>query len=56
MVAIGLGSLFGPVIGGGLYDFVGFQLTTDIIGSISLFFTLMYFFVVYLPLRNSKSG
>jgi len=53
MAAIGLGSLFGPVIGGGVYDLVGFQLTADVIGLISLFFTLLYFFVVYLPLRNT---
>ena len=51
MVAIGLGSLLGPVIGGGLTDVAGFQLTADIIGSISFFFTVVYFFVVFIPAR-----
>jgi len=53
MYACGIGSLIGPMIGGGVYDLVGFQLTADAIGLISLFFTLLYFFVVYLPLRNT---
>ncbi len=54
MVAIGLGSLLGPVIGGGLSDVAGFQLTADIIGSISFIFTVVYFFVVFMPARYKK--
>jgi MFS family permease len=55
MIAIGLGSLLGPVIGGGLSDVAGFQLTADIVAAISMFFSVLYFFVVFLPQKYHKS-
>ena len=48
MEAISLGALLGPVLGGGLYDIAGFQLTCDVVAGISLFFTAIYFFLVFI--------
>lgn len=51
MTAVGLGALVGPVIGGGLYDKVGFQMTCDFIASMCVSFTLIYFVLVFIPLQ-----
>ncbi|TNV79136.1 hypothetical protein FGO68_gene9708 [Halteria grandinella] len=46
-----LGYIFGPIIGGGLYDRYGFRGTTDILMIVSVILSMMYYLLVIRPLR-----
>ncbi|CDW87310.1 permeases of the major facilitator superfamily [Stylonychia lemnae] len=51
----GLGAVFAPIVGGFLYQFVGFQYACDILGCISFAYGTFYLFIRIIPeLKQSK--
>ncbi|CDW84305.1 UNKNOWN [Stylonychia lemnae] len=51
----GLGAVFAPIVGGFLYQFVGFQYACDILGCISFSYGTFYLFIRIIPeLKQSK--
>jgi MFS family permease len=52
-IAISIGFLLGPIIGGGLKDLLGFQRTSDFVCFLSFLFTLIYFVLIIVPKKFS---
>ncbi len=49
-MSFAIGSILGPIIGGGLYDQVGFQSTSDIIALTALSISIYFASSVTIPL------
>lgn len=49
-MSFAIGSILGPIIGGGLYDRVGFQTTSDIIAFTALTVSIYFAYSVTFPL------
>ena len=54
-VAYALGGAISPVMGGGLYDAIGFQSTADVMALVAIVFTLLFFVGGVVPLWLKKS-
>jgi MFS family permease len=48
-MAFSIGAILAPVIGGGLADRFGYGSECDIVAGVAMFFSLMYFGLVFLP-------
>ncbi len=55
LTAQSLGYIFGPIVGGSLYDGFGFRGTTDILMMVAVWFSVLYYILNIRPLRKRES-
>lgn len=55
-MAYATGVMVGPIVGGALDDWQGFQFTTNVMAAVMLFFAFLYLIVVQICDKTNKSA